>query len=104
MKAAIIVGAMALITYLCRALPLLSLANSARLPAWVKQRLEYVAPAILAAMVAPEIVMRDGAPSLQVDLLAYALCLVTALTTRRLFPPILLGMAVLLGLQLLPSP
>ncbi len=100
MKAAMIVGAMCLVTYLCRAVPLLSFANPAKLPDWLKRRLEYVPPTILAAMVAPAILIRDGRPAIHPELLAYGLCLAVALKTRTLFLPLLAGLAALLGLHL----
>lgn len=102
MTSAIIVGAMALVTYLCRAIPLLSVTDPAKLPTWLKRRLEYVPPAVLAAMVAPAILMRNGEPRLHPELLAYGLCLAAALKTRKLLPPLLLGIAVLLGQHFVP--
>ncbi|HEY3369076.1 MAG TPA: AzlD domain-containing protein [Symbiobacteriaceae bacterium] len=94
MTQALTVGAMALTVYLCRTVPLFTLTDPERLPAWVRRWLDYVPPAVLAAMVAPAILVPQGGGSvLRPELGAYALCLVVAIRTRRLFPPLLTGLA-----------
>jgi branched-subunit amino acid transport protein len=99
MTAVLTIAGMAVLTYVCRTLPLFAAARPERWPAWLKRRLPYVGPAILAAMVAPAVVVRDGALAVTPDWPAYALCLAVALQSRSVLVPVVLGMGLLLGMR-----
>jgi len=90
----VIVG-MALGVYVPKVLPLVLL--SGRLPPGVRRWLGYVAPAVLAALVAPVVL----APRHQLQLpgweaLGYVAAALVALATRRMFPAIAAGLGVVL--------
>lgn len=98
----IILG-MALVTYGPRCLPLLALASRSLSPALVRW-LSHVPASVLAALLAPELLLRDGhlsaAPDnlfLWVSLPVFAL----ALKYRSLFIPVLAGMLLIAGARLL---
>lgn len=98
-----VIAALGAATFATR-LSFLALLGEAELPLWLKRILHYVPPAILAAIVAPQILA--GAPGLAATLdgprTAAALAgLAVALLTRSTFATILVGMAVLWGLTLL---
>jgi len=87
----IIVG-MAVAVYLPKALPLVLISESliTRLHRW----LQYVAPAVLGALVAPSIVAPAGRPAgLAWDQAAYGVAFIVAVWTRRMLPSIAAGMA-----------
>lgn len=81
-------------TFLLRASPILWIRDAERMPRWVKRWLEYVPPAVLAALVAPEILARTG-PRIPGLALAYIACLVTALRTRSIILPLLAAIVTL---------
>lgn len=85
---------MAAATFLLRASPILWIRDAERVPRWVKRWLEYVPPAVLAALVAPEMLARTG-PRIPGITLAYVACLVTALRTRSIVLPLLAAIATL---------
>ena len=88
----LIVVGMAVAVYLPKALPLVLISESliARLQRW----LQYVAPAVLGALVAPSIVAPAGRPAgLGWDQAAYVVAFVVAIWTRRMLPSLAAGMA-----------
>jgi branched-subunit amino acid transport protein len=90
----------ALAVYLPKAVPLVLLSD--RLPAGVRRWLDYVAPAVLAALVAPSIVISDrsvGTPRL--EQLAFVAAFVVALRTRRMLPSVASGLAALVAVVLI---
>lgn len=76
-------------TYLLRAAALLWIGDADRLPAWLRGWLDYVPPAVLAALVAPYILLPSGGAPGRAETVAYAVCLGVALWSRRLIPPLL---------------
>lgn len=88
----LIVG-MALAVWLPKGLPLLLVSD--RLPPGVARWLHYVAPAVLAALVAPNILMPDGRLHLGWGLAPYAVAFAVALLTRRVIPTLGAGLATL---------
>ncbi|MEQ8964748.1 MAG: AzlD domain-containing protein [Azospirillaceae bacterium] len=92
----LIILGMTAVTYLPRLLPALLL-SSRRLPRPVEIWLGYVPAAVLAAMLAPTLVLRDGAIALGFDnlfLWAAVPTTLVAIATRSLFATVLAGMAV----------
>jgi branched-subunit amino acid transport protein len=74
-------------------------------PPRVKRVLSFVPPAVLAALVLPELVLQDGALALSVGndrLIAGGVAAVVAWYTEDMLPTVVVGMAVLYGLSLLP--
>ena len=59
----LLISGMTLVTFLAR-YPLLALVRRIELPERVFRRLRYVPVAVLTAIVAPELLIRDGAPAL----------------------------------------
>ncbi len=91
---ALTILAMTFAVYLPKALPLVALGE--RLPPLVRSWLGYVAPALLAALVAPAIVTPSGVPSfVTAEQLGYAAGFVAAVATRRMLPSVLVGFGVL---------
>jgi branched-subunit amino acid transport protein len=89
-----VVLGMAVAVYLPKAVPLVAISerHTTRLRPW----LQYVAPAVLGALVAPNI-----AGSLSWTQAAYAVSFGVALLTRRMLPSIAAGLAVLVLVTLL---
>jgi branched-subunit amino acid transport protein len=90
----LIILGMAVAVYLPKALPLVLI--SERLTSRLKRWLQYVAPAVLGALVAPSILAPSGrlaAPGW--DLAAYAVAFVVAVATRRMIPSLAAGMAAI---------
>lgn len=96
MNAPLTIALMALITLACRAIPMVALSDPERLPTWLRQWLEYMPPAVLAATVAPAVLAPGGEFALRPDLIAFAVCLFVAVRTRQILPPVLAGLAVLI--------
>jgi branched-subunit amino acid transport protein len=94
---------MALAVFLPKAVPLLLVPE--RIAPSVRRWLDYVAPAVLAALVAPSIVLENGevaAP--RWEHLAFTVTFAVAVWTRRMLPSLASGVAVLLlGLLLQPN-
>lgn len=91
----LVILGMAVAVYLPKALPLIVVSEelTTRLRRW----LQYVAPAVLGALVAPSIVAPTGqlaAPAW--DQSAYVVAFVVALRTRRMLPSLAAGLAMLL--------
>jgi branched-subunit amino acid transport protein len=88
----LIVVGMAIAVYLPKALPLVLI--SERLTSRLRRWLQYVAPAVLGALVAPSIVSPAGrSPGLAWDQAAYVVAFVVAIWTRRMLPALAAGMA-----------
>jgi branched-subunit amino acid transport protein len=90
---AIVLG-MAVAVYLPKALPLVAISerHTARLRGW----LQYVAPAVLGALVAPNI---PASPNWSQA--GYLVAFVVALRTRRMLPSIAAGLTVLVVVTLI---
>src|SRR5262245_41161902 len=87
---------MALAVFLPKAVPLLLVTD--HLTPGVRRWLDYVAPAVLAALVAPSIVSPGGTfgpPRL--EQLAFVATFGVAVLTRRMLPSIVAGVAVLVA-------
>jgi branched-subunit amino acid transport protein len=87
---------MALAVFLPKAVPMLLVSD--HLTPGIRRWLDYVAPAVLAALVAPSLVIPDGSfgpPRL--EQLAFVVTFAVAVVTRRMLPSIVAGMAVLIG-------
>ena len=94
---------MGLVTYLPHLLPVLTLTGLS-LPKWLITWLRYVPPAVLAAMLLPSILLRDGQISLGLDNLFFWAALPTlgmAIWAKSLFPPVIVGMLVVIVGRLL---
>jgi branched-subunit amino acid transport protein len=95
---AILVTAAAVFTP--KALPLLVVGD--RLPPPVRRWLEFVAPAVLAALVAPAIFVPERALTApRWELLAFLTTFVVAVLTRRMLPSVASGLVVAVALGLL---
>jgi branched-subunit amino acid transport protein len=97
----LIVAGMAVAVYLPKALPLVLISDrlTTRLRGW----LQYVAPAVLGALVAPSILAPDGRPAgPSWDQAAYVVAFVVAIWTRRMIPSLVAGMAAIIVVTLLP--
>ncbi|HRK91512.1 MAG TPA: AzlD domain-containing protein [Anaerolineales bacterium] len=71
-------------------------------PETMRRALHYVPPAVLSAIIFPELLLRDGALDLtftNTRLLAGVIAIITAWFTRNTLLTILIGMAALLLLQ-----
>jgi branched-subunit amino acid transport protein len=94
----LIVSGMALVTFLIR-YPLLVLVGRISLPESVRRALRYVPLAVLAAIIAPAIVMPEGTIDLSpssAPLIASLIAIVVAWRTKNLLLTIVIGMAALL--------
>lgn len=92
-----------LATYLIR-LSFIAIEGRLRLPPWFRTALQFVPAAMLSALIAPDLLMRDGALALEPDntrLLAGLLAIVIAAWTRSVAWTIAGGMATLLLLEML---
>jgi len=76
----------------------------AEVPAWVDRTLRFIPPAIIAAIIAPQLLLADGSPAVALDnerLLAGAAAFVVAWFTEDILATIVAGMAVLWALVFL---
>lgn len=91
-------------TYLLR-LSFIGVFGSTSMPPWAQRPLKYVGPAVLAALVAPAVVLREGgvdlAPSTNPRFLAAALAALVAWRVRSVAAVIVVGMVTLWLLQAL---
>ena len=90
-----------LLTYLTR-LSFIALTGKIQFPVWLQRSLRYVPPAVLSAIIFPEIFIHSGAidVSLRNDrLLAGILAALVGWKTRNMLLTIVVGMAALLILQ-----
>jgi len=92
---------MGLVTFGIRLLPIVLL-ERLRLPVVVQRGLRYVPPAVLSAIIFPELLIRDGALAVSLDnarLLAGVLAAGVAWRTKNVILTIVVGMAALWVLQ-----
>lgn len=97
-----IIAAMGVVTYLPRALPLAVLART-KIPEGFIRWLRFVPVAVLAALLAPELLLRDGAFELSLDnhfLLAAVPCFLVAVKTKNLLLTVGVGLAAVILLQI----
>jgi branched-subunit amino acid transport protein len=97
----LVVVGMAVAVYLPKALPLVLISEGLtnRLRGW----LQYVAPAVLGALVAPSILAPSGRPANPSwDQAAYVVAFAVAIWTRRIIPSLAAGMATIVAAALLP--
>lgn len=91
-------------TYLTR-LSFVGLLGSRAMPAWAERPLQFVAPAVLAALVAPAVLLREGSlevvPGANPRLYAAAVAALVAWRFRNLAAAIVAGMGSLWLLQAL---
>lgn len=104
MKALILLGVLLIsgaATYLIR-LSFIALEGRMNLPLWFRSALPYVPAAMLTALIAPDLLMRDGALAVSADnprLVAGIVAIVIARVTKSAMWTIVCGMAVLLILM-----
>ncbi len=97
MSSWLVVGAIGLGTYATR-LSFVALFGRYGVPAWLAAPLRYVAPAVLAALVAPAVISPSGAVDLSLGnprFYAAAAAMVIALRTKSVAWTIVAGMGVL---------
>jgi len=97
-----VIAALGLATFATR-LSFLALLGEGELPAWLRHVLHYVPPAILAAIIAPQLLAGAPGPEAALDGPRTAAALAgfaVAWLTRSTFAAIAAGMAVLWGLTL----
>lgn len=100
-----IIAALGAATFATR-LSFIALFARAELPHWLKRVLHYVPPAVLAAIVAPQLFSGAPGPGAVPDaprVIAALLALAVAWRTRSTLLTIGLGMAALWGLRALPG-
>lgn len=89
--------AMGVVTYALRLLPIL-LAGRGQLPPGVRRALQLVAPAVLSAIVLPDLLLRGGEIALRLDngrLFAGVVAVLVAWRTKNVVATIAVGMACL---------
>ncbi len=90
-----------LLTYATR-LSFIFLLGRVEVPAWLKRSLRFVPPAVLSAIIVPELTLHTGKLDLSIEnfrLLAGILAIIVAWRTRNALLTIVVGMAALLILQ-----
>jgi branched-subunit amino acid transport protein len=104
MTAVAIVFIIGIGTYLLR-LSFIGAVGSRTMPDWAMIPLRYVAPAVLAALVAPAVLLRDGvldvAPATNPRAIAALVAILIAVKTKNVAAVIIAGMAVVWLLQAL---
>jgi len=101
MSAWIVVLAAGVVTFATR-LSFITLLSSAQVPDWFARALRHVPVAVLTAIVFPELLMRDGTLAIGADnsrLIAGAVAIALAWTTKKTLPTIAAGMFLLWGLE-----
>jgi branched-subunit amino acid transport protein len=96
----LVIAAMALAVFVPKALPLVIVSDglTTRLRPW----LQYVAPAVLGALVAPSIIAPTGRPTAPGwDQTGYLVAFLVALATRRMLPSLAAGLATIVVVTLL---
>ncbi len=94
---------MAAVTYLPRLVPLLALSGK-QLPAPIVAWLRHVPGAVLAAMLVPAILIKDGRLSIGLDNLFFWAAIPTfiaAVLSKNLFIPVIVGVMVVITARLL---
>lgn len=97
----IVLLAAGLLTFLTR-LSFISMLSERGFPPVVMQALRFVPPAVLTAIVFPELLMRDGQLAVSAEnlrLVAGVVAILVAWRLKRIFPTIAAGMLVLWALQ-----
>ena len=92
---------MGLVTYAIR-LSLIGLIGGVEIPALVRRALRFVPPAVLSAIIGPELLRPNGALDLSLDnarLLAGAFAAIVAWRTKNVVLTVAAGMAALWALQ-----
>jgi branched-subunit amino acid transport protein len=95
-----IIGMM-LVTFLPRLLPIWLL-SSRRLPNFIERWLSYIPPAVLAALLLPELLAKNNRidpAANQVFLVAAVPAFLVVWRTRSMFAAVIVGMAVVAGLR-----
>ncbi|TWG83960.1 branched-subunit amino acid transport protein [Cupriavidus gilardii J11] len=98
-----VMAAAGLATYLIR-LSFIAVEGKLRLPAWFRTALQFVPAAMLSALIAPDLLMRDGELALSPDnarLIAGVVAILIAARTRSIGWTIAGGMATLVALETL---
>jgi len=101
MKLWLVMFAGGLLTYLTR-LSFIALAGKVEFPAWLQRSLRYVPPAVLSAIIFPEILVHEGHLNLSFGndrLIAGLLAALVGWKTRNMLLTIVVGMVSLLLLQ-----
>jgi branched-subunit amino acid transport protein len=99
----LIMLAAGLLTFLTR-LSFISLFSDREMPPPLQRALGFVPPAVLTAIIFPELLLSDGELAISADntrLLAGMVAILVAWITRRIMPTIVVGMGVLWLLQYL---
>ncbi|MBN2550525.1 MAG: AzlD domain-containing protein [Anaerolineales bacterium] len=98
-----IIIAAGLLTYAIR-LSFIVLVGRREIPSWLRSALRFVPPAVLTAIVFPELLLSDGRLAIEFSngrLVAGVLAIIVAWRTKNAILTILTGMLVLWGMQLL---
>ena len=101
MKLFLILLLIGVITYSLR-LSFILLFGKSEAPQWLRHTLRFVPPAVLSAIIFPELLLHDGSLNLSLGnprLLAGLLASLVAWRTKNVMATILVGMAALLVLQ-----
>ena len=99
----LLIGLMALVTYLPRYLPI-ALAGRVTLPLFLERALDFVPIAVLTAIIAQAALVSDGVVDVSLGnfhALAALAAFLTALLTRHLFATIVVGLLCFAALRLL---
>ena len=100
----VIVGVIGVFAYLMR-LSFVGTLGARSMPAWAERPLRYVAPAVLAALVLPAVMVRDGfvdvLPASNPRFLAALIAAVVAWRTKNVAAVVVVGMVSLWLLQAL---
>ena len=89
------------LTFLIR-LSFISLPANWEMPHWAQRALSFVPPAVMTAIVFPELLVRDGHLAANLDnhrLIAGAIAILVAWRFKKIMPTIVAGMAILWLLQ-----
>ena len=92
---------MGLVTFLIRLLPIL-LVGRTQLPRWASQSLRYIPPAVLTAIIVPDLLLPGGVLDLSLTngrLVAGSVAALVAWRSRNVLLTVAAGMGVLWGLQ-----
>ena len=99
----LLIGMMALVTYLPRYIPF-ALAGKVAMPSTLERALDFVPVAVLTSIIAQTALVSDGSVNFSLTnfhALAALAAFVTALLTRHLFAIIVVGLLCFAGLRLL---
>ena len=102
MNELVLIAGMALVTYAIR-YPIIVLLGRVSIPRKFFEALRFVPPTVLAAIIAPALIMPDGGVAISLEntrLLAGLMAIAVAWRTRNLLLTIIAGMAALWLLQL----